>query len=184
MPMHKGALESRCTIIRFMAKAGGTITGVKADDLARQVGVPYESWKRHIARLESFGILEVTRTTDWQTGRVPNEYRLLRTEKWFRDHADELDRALHKRAGAAAKVIRDAEEERVLAARSARSARGVVAAEGSQRVRKGLPGVAPPEGEPEPKSKPVSDALREALIEEGMQLPAAELAKWGAGGIL
>lgn len=178
--MDARAIETRCTIIRFIARKGGVVEGMKVNELAAAMKLPYESLKKHTQRLEAFGVLEIERKLTRGEGRTPNKYTLLRTEKWFRDHADELDGSLRKRARESTIQIRRAEEERLLARRSRRQVAEQENGVGINRQKRGLPRLPPPEGEPEPKSVPVSDALREALIEEGMNLPAEELAKWGA----
>lgn len=178
--MHPTAVERRCVIIRYMADHGGHVAGLRMEELAVEVGMTDDAFRNHVRRLEEFGVLEIERPLDFTKGRSPNVYRLKHTEKWFREHADALDAALRSRARKASLTVRKAEEERVLAARDRRAQSAPRAQEGAARVRRGLPGVPPPAGEPEPKSQPVSVALREALIEEGMKLPAEELARWGA----
>lgn len=180
MPMNPVAVERRCHLIRFFAARGGTLKGVKTKDLAPMLAMPYDQMNGHLRRLEQFGVLEIRRPFIAGQGRLPNEYRLLRDENWFREHADAIEQQFRRQAVAAHHAARKAEEARVDARRATRQAGAEARKEGNRRAKKGLPPTPPPPGVPEPKSKPVSDAFRKQLIEEGMALPASELAKWGA----
>lgn len=180
MPMNKMAVERRATIIRYISRAGGTVKGVKAKDLAADIGIPHDQLTLHMRRLEEFGVIEVKRPFIAGIGRLPNEYRVLRDEKWFREHADALDQQSRKRVHDANTASRKAEEARVDARRAAVEQRVKTRKTGEQRLKQGLPRTPPPPGVPDPKPVPVSDAFRKQLVEEGLNLPAAELAKWGA----
>lgn len=180
MPMHKMAVERRASMIRYLARAGGTVKGTKAKDLAVAMKIPHDQFTAHMRQLERFGVVEIARPFIAGQGRLPNEYKLIRSEEWFREHADELDMVHRKRSRDATIAAKRAEEARVDARRAANE-RGIKARkEQVARKKKGLPKDPPPPGEPEPKTKPVSDAFRRQLVEEGLKLPASELAKWGA----
>lgn len=178
--MNKVALERRAHIIRFFASKGGTLTGVKTKELVPMLGIPSDQLTAHLRRLEEFGVLEIKRPFIAGQGRLPNEYRLLQSEAWFREHADAIEQQFRRQAVAAHYAARRAEEARVDQRRANRAEGGLRVKAGNQRAKKGLARQEPPAGVPEPKPQPVSDALRKQLVDEGLQLPAAELAKWGA----
>lgn len=178
--MHRLALERRAAIIRFFSSKGGTVEGMKVDELAAAMDIPYEQMKPHLRRLEDFGVLEVRRTGARGQGRLPNIYALKHDEKWFRAHADELEKHHRKLARDATIAARRAEEARVDARRAAREEAQAKAKKGAARRRKGLPSQEPPPGVPETKPIELSPALKRKLIAEGLALPAADLAVWGA----
>lgn len=179
MAAHKGALEKRCTIVRWLAAQGGRIQ-IKTTDLSKAIGMPTEILKDHMTRLELYGVVFVDRVWIRDHGRQPNIYVLKHDERWLRDHADELERHHRKLARDATVAARRAEEARVDARRAAREEGQQRAKKGAARRRVGLPSVEPPVGVPDTKPVPVSAALKKRLIEEGMNLPAADLAIWGA----
>lgn len=189
--MNKQAAERRCDIIRHIASLGGTLSGFKLKELAPILEIPQYALRTNLTRLEEDGVLEVTRTFDRDAGRLPNAYRLLRDEKWFRAHADELERA-RQDAKRAARIRDQVSAHGVIAVEDARAearrAKRVTALanldrgrEMHRRTREGLPPLPPGKGERERASKPVSKALREKLVREAIEsTPVETLAAWGA----
>lgn len=181
MPMHPLAVERRAHLIRVIAAQGGTVKGLKVDEFAALIGAPWDGVKDHLRRLELFGVIEISKQSIRGQGRLPNEYRLLRSEKWFREHADELEAVHRKRAREATLAARRAEEARVAARIEARKLGSDASVKARARRKVGLPAKPPPPGEPEAKSQPISEALLKKLVADAVEnLSVDELAAWGS----
>lgn len=179
-PQNHGQIERRERILRYLESCGGTLEGMKRDELAKAVGISQYTIRDDILRLEEYGVLEIRQVSVIGKGSQPCTYKLLQPAKWFRAHAGELETQRRRRMRSAGIAIRKAEEERVRERDTKRIGRQVQRRNERARTNAGLPAVAPPEGEPEPKTVAVSSKLTRALVDEGLALPSAELAAWGA----